>query len=280
MINKLFGKAPVVRSIETGVALGSLGYVMYAEYSAPSSGGLGGFSSLGAAYLWLLFFLVTAGAVNGEIAMRGVRRALKTHFFFGGGLLVIAGLLSAWNALHVEPPTIFFAGMVIGAGFFLMALIEKHLGMANNAPEIGSKLVTTCPESQIIVAQESSVRPVVAVASAPEVVSAPTPAPVVPLERPVLSAENTVVKTAKVEIEVLGEAGAFTVQVVSNGLTATQLDRQDGLFKRVQRLDGVEFVRYKNFQQGVKQLTLHAVGDREQLIAALQALVDSDPRFS
>ena len=137
MINKIFGKAPVVRSLEMAAALGSLGYLMYADYSAPASGGLAGFSSIGSAYLWFVFFLVTAGAVNGEILMRGFRCAVKSHFFFGGGLIAIAGLLGLWDALNVDPPTFFFAGMVIGAGFYLSCLIEKHLWSVSKTPNVG-----------------------------------------------------------------------------------------------------------------------------------------------
>ena len=104
MINKIFGKAPVVRSLEMAAALGSLGYLMYVDYSAP------GLWWSGWVFIdWLRVSLVCVLPGHGWCCQRrdlDARLSLRrevSFLFFGGGLIAIAGLLGLWDALNVDP---------------------------------------------------------------------------------------------------------------------------------------------------------------------------------
>lgn len=100
-----------------------------------------------------------------------------------------------------------------------------------------------------------------------------------------LALENVsdVVRTARVAI-VFGQTGDKGYFVVtSDGLSIAQLDREDGLFKKVQTVSGVVYAteaKARNLGNGRKQMTLRLEGDREAAAAGLKAVIESDARFN
>ena len=174
-------------------------------------------------------------------------------------------------------------GLAAGAAFQLLALGEKRLRSSKS--KRASVASVPAKDAPVVAAPFVEVKATV-VEAAPASEPAGAPATAVklvdstPLERPLLNDENLVLATSKVRIEVSDEDGKTIVRVISTGLSASQLDKPNGLFKRIQAIDGVTFVGYKNFQQGVKMLTLSASAQREALVAALKTIVASDARFA
>lgn len=93
---------------------------------------------------------------------------------------------------------------------------------------------------------------------------------------------ETLVETPKVTIQfgLVGDQSYFVV--TSKGLTISQLDRPDGLFKRIQAVSGVVYsteAKSRNLGEGRKQMTLKLEGDHDTASAGLREVVESDTRF-